>query len=227
MKRTLLSLMLLPLAAFAEPPDSPDETKPTPTQEPTSHFELSMGFMGGDRDYRGAGFSYTGGAGGVVGGGKSLVEPLERSPFAGARVYGPAWELRQVFDRVRFTVGLQKPFTSFRLSESTSVTADGQQVGARSLSSWELRFGLGYEYQLGPVTPFVDLMGQIDWLSAELTVDQQPATYRATSFALSARGGLRIQVSKLVFVAPSAELGLTGDARWTAQLMVGLKLPFD
>ena len=222
MKRPLLlSLMLSPLAAFAEP-----EAPPPVEEESTSHFELAMGFMGGDRDYRGAGFSYTGGEGGA-GGGKSLIEPLERSPFDGARAFGPSWELRQVVERVRFTVGLQKPFTSFRLSDATSVTADGQQVGARSLSSWELRLGLGFEYQLGRVTPFVDLIGQIDWLTAQLTVDQQPATYRASSFAMSARGGARIQVSKLVFVAPSAEVGFTGDVRWTAQLMVGIKLPFD
>ena len=186
-----------------------------------------MGFAGGERDYRTAGFSFASGADNAPTFGKSLVSTFEQFPFARVRLIGPAWELRQVVDHVRFTVGLQKPFASFLLSDAQSTAAGGSSVITRSLSVWELRFGLGTEYRFGPVTPFIDLSGQLEWLGAELTVNDGQVSYKAQTFSLMVRAGARIQLSPLVFIAPSAEIGVLGNVRWGAQLMVGVTLPYD
>lgn len=197
----------------------------------TDRFELSVGFMGGGRDYRESGFVYAGGPGGDVPFGQALIEPLQRFPFVNARLFGPSWEVREVTSGVRFSVGLQKPFASFNTSAGTATSQVGGvdlEVSSRALSMWELRFGLGYEYTFAKrFTPFVDLIGQLDWVSAELTIGGAQARYQAQSFAFSAKAGVRVLVSKWVFIAPSAEIGLVGDVRWGAQLVAGVQLPFD
>ena len=206
---------------------------PEPVEEPVdhgvrAHLELTLGFMGGGRDYRKSGFTYATGAGGDVEGGRGLVEPMQRFPYVGTQLFGPTWEVRAVVERVRLTIGVQKPFTAYSLADGTGTYPVGgvdREVSTRALSIWELRFGLGYEYTFGRFTPFVDLIGHVDWISSELTVDAAPATYRAQSFAFAAHLGVRVRVGDYLFIAPSGEVGITGDIKWGAQLVVGVLIP--
>jgi len=203
------------------------DTTPPPPLDPNDvagwdHLELSMGFAAGQRSWAGQSFAFEGGGAGDIAGAGGLVEPFRDEPFDAAAVYGLTYDARLVVSYVRMTVGIGIPFPSYR-AETTSVTLDGEprELTVQSLSAFELRFGIGGEYAIGAIAPFVDLLGSIHWIDSTLTIDGREARYGARTFAFSARAGLRLHVRRWFFAAASGEVGLVGDVRWGADLSVG------
>lgn len=228
MTSTLRSLVMVVLAAagvaLAGEKDDLDEPTPRPT-----HIELVFGFMGGQRDQSWSGFVVGADTAGTPGA-ASLVGPFTAAPISNAIVSGPTWEVREVHRHVRMTVGLQKPFALFRASEGAGAyDVDGvsRSVTVRTLQLWDVRLGLGGEYAFRRVTPFVDLLGDLRWANAELTVDGLPASYKAWSFAYSVRAGARVQLSDAMFLAASGEVSVMGAPRFGGQLVLGFAFPFD
>jgi hypothetical protein len=187
------------------------------------HFELTMGFLAGARSYGEESFTLASGGDGVDGAG-ALVAPFRRAPFDYVPVYGLRYDLRLVVSYVRMTVGVDFPFAHLPPADSSSVQAmDGVERGilVRSIRPYELRFGIGGEIPLGRVTPFVDLVGEVDWVSAHLVIDGEGATYEATSFGFSARAGARIYLRDWFFISGAGEIGLVGNRFWGAELSLG------
>jgi len=208
----LCALILFPTVGFAGDVMS-EET----------HLEIAVGFMGGVRSYGTAPFALASDNEGLAG----LDEPFVLIPFEDSPVFGPRWESRLVLSQIRMTLGYQRPYPTWEGLESTRATGvDGQKLpaSARGLRANELRFGLGLEPPTGRVTPFVDLVGDIAWVSTDLAVNGDAATYKSESFSLAGRGGLRIQAADYVFIEAAGEYGLVGPNEWGAQLMVGFAL---
>jgi hypothetical protein len=209
--RCLLGTVLLGVSAeaLAEDPLS---------QQP--HAEVAIGFMGGVRSYGNAPFAVDGKGGDRAG----IEKPFDALPFQDSVVFGPRLEMRVVVTPIRVTVGYQRPYPTWNGLEGTRVTLpDGQAVAAstRGLTVDELRFGLGVEAPLGPVSPFVDLVGDIALSRADLSIDGSPVSYTSESFSLAARGGMRVQTHDVMFVEVAAEAGLVGAHDWSGHLMVG------
>lgn len=215
--RAVLCLLLLTggLSLFS----APAEAKRI---EAGDHFEVTFGFLAGQRSYEGTTFAYDEGEGS-----SSLVAPFASAPFDSVPVYGLRYDLRLVIFPVRMMVGLDLPFSSFdsqRTTRSYMVDDKLQEVRVQSLSPYELRFGLGLEYQFGRVAPFVDLVGAVHWVDAELSIGEAQATYTASSFGFAARGGLRVELRRWFFVTASAEVGLVGNSAWSTDLSVGFRI---
>jgi hypothetical protein len=75
------------------------------------------------------------------------------------------------------------------------------------------------------VTPFVDVIGGLHWVSTDLSIDGQKASYSATKFGFSVRPGLRLEIKRWFFAQAAGEVGIVGDLRWNAELSVGVALP--
>ena len=189
-------------AARAEEPDG-------------DHFEATMGFLVTREDHRTTGFS-------ASGNGAPLAGAFRAAPYDGALGTGLRYDLRLVLSHVRMTAGFDLPFTS--LGDAPARDVDGHRVAPRSLQSWGVRFGLGAEYPLGPVTPFADLQGSLLRTSTELTVDGATAAYDATRFGFSVRAGLRVRLKRWFFVSAAGEYGVTGATLWSADLGVGFRV---
>ena len=188
------------------------------------HFEISMGFLAGQRSYTSTPFSMTSGA---TEGASSLVAPFQASPYDRVSAFGLRWDARLVVSYVRMTVGYDQPFMSLRLGDgegSYSVGGVTRDVQVRGLRSHDLRFGIGGEYPVGPVAPFVDLVGTVRWIDTTLAIDGVSHDYAATTFGFAARGGVRLHVRKWFFASVSGEVGLMGDERWGAELAVGFSI---
>ena len=221
----LAVLLSVRLARAAEGTDG-DKIAPLDRREVATwdHLELSMGFLAGQRRYATTPFNLTNGGAGTVAGATSLVEPFQRAPFDNVTVLGVRYDVRLVVSYVRMTAGFDLPFTSFRQAESTGRYVIGgveRDVSVRSIGSKDLRFGLGGEYPIGPVAPFVDLVGAIHWVSTTLAIDGAGHDYAASTFAFSVRGGMRLHVRKWFFASAAGEIGLVGDVRWGAEMSVG------
>jgi len=201
--------MLMPTAALAD--DLLSEN---------SHFEMSVGFMGGMRSYGAAPFAVDGKTDTLAG----IEEPFVLIPFEDSAVFGPRWETRVVLSPIRMTLGYQRPYPTWTGLEGTRATGpagEKYEVSARGLKADELRLGLGVEVPTSRVTPFVDLVGDIAWVRADLAVDGVPVQYSSESFSLATRGGVRIQTHEAAFVEVAGEYGLVGANDWSAHLMVG------
>ncbi|MCA9619419.1 MAG: hypothetical protein KC731_10355 [Myxococcales bacterium] len=188
------------------------------------HFELSMGFLAGGRRYDKTNFAYQDGDGGVA---KGLREPFRADPFHHVPVFGLRYDVRLVASYVRMTAGFDLPFASFdSLASTGNYVLDGEshQVSVQGIYPKELRFGIGGEYPFGPVAPFIDVLGGVHWVTADLTVDGKPASYDATSFSFSARAGLRLHVRDWFFASIAGEAGIVGETVWGAELAVGFAL---
>jgi hypothetical protein len=141
---------------------------------------------------------------------------------------GVRYDARVTFAHVRMTAGFDLPFSNYKTAETSGTYEIGgvmRQVSVQSLSAKEGRFGLGGEYTFGPVTPFVDVIGGLHWVSTDLAIDGQRASYSATSFGFSVRPGVRVALRRWFFAQAAAEIGVIGDVRWNAELSVGVLLP--
>lgn len=223
MNRTLRTLLVL--VSFAVPALASEGSD----EPPDDATELTFGFMGGLRNESTTGFVVTNETASTPGA-AALVGPFAAAPLTNAVVSGPAWEARWVHRHVRMTVGVQKPFALLPLAESAGTwDVDGvtRSVSLRTLQLWDVRLGLGAELSLRRVTPFVDLLGDMRWVGADVAVDGLAASYRAWTFDYSVRAGLKVRLSDAMFVAASGEVGLLGASRFGGQLVLGFALPLD
>jgi hypothetical protein len=188
------------------------------------HFEVSMGFLAGQRTYTSTPFTLSSGG---TEGASSLVAPFQAPPYDRVNAFGLRWDARLVVSYVRMTVGYDQPFMAPRLGEGAGTYQLGttnRDVQVRGIQSHDLRFGIGAEYPLGPVAPFVDVMGSVHWVGTTLAIDGASHDYSATTFGFAARMGFRLHVRKWFFASASGEVGLTGDERWGAELAVGFSI---
>ena len=99
-----------------------------------------------------------------------------------------------------------------------------RQVGTRSLNLWDVRFGLGTEYSFRYVAPFVDVLGDMQYVNAAMTVDGETAQYKAWTFGFVVRGGMRIHMGDNLFLETAAsgpaQVGVP-NADGTGDLMQG------
>lgn len=152
-----------------------------------------------------------------------ITEPFLGAPYAGSIITGPMLEARTVVSQVRFTVGFRFPFANFRPSDTVqSVDLGGTQheVLVRSMKLWDLRTGLGFELPFERVTPFIDVLGDVQFMTTQLIIDGAPATYKGNSFSLGGRVGVRVQLSH-VFLQAAAEATAVGPQRFGGSLMAG------
>lgn len=219
----------------ADEPRDPPVTKIEREPDPTFAYELTMGFMGGVVDPSALPLVFQSGEVANVPGATGLAAPFGGPSQRSLITAGPAWETRAIQSHVRFTLGLQKPFAQFRQgSLDGDVVASGSplagsplHVSPRSLSLWVVRFGLGGEYTFGRVTPFADVLGDVQLATAELSVDGQPGTWKSAGFGFSVRGGARVRIDRYLSVGLAGEYGLVGPPRYGATLLVGWVFPID
>ncbi len=196
-----LSLSLVASVAHADPASD-------------DHFEATMGFLAMGLDHTASGFI-------ADGHNIALADAFRAAPYNGVTGYGLRYDVRLVLSHVRMTAGLDLPFTSLGNRETQRV--DEHEVTPRELHAWAVRFGLGAEYRIGAVTPFVDLIGSLMHASTTLTVDGTARDYTADRFGFTARGGLRLDLRRYFFVMASGEYGLVGAARWGADVSAGFR----
>ena len=225
--RTLICLFLVTFTASVARAERAESAAPRPLDDRDigvwDHFEMSMGFLAERRTYRDATFAYSGSATPLPGT-TALVEPFQRAPFRDTNLYGLRYEVRLVAAYVRMNAGVDFPFASYRAADATgdyNVGGTTQHVSARSLSVGDLHFGIGFEYPIGPVAPYVDLLGGLRWTTTDLSIGGVSQEYSTREFGLGARGGVRVHVRRWLFVAASGEVGLVGGLRYGADLSVG------
>jgi hypothetical protein len=133
-------------------------------------------------------------------------------------------EWRSIYQHVRLTVGFRWPFANFRPSDTAQlVDLAGQprEVVVRSMSLWDFRTGIGFEVPFARFTPFLDVLGDVQTMSTQLSIDGATAKYTGRAFSLGARLGLKYQVEHF-FLALAAEATAVGPVRLGGSLMVGL-----
>lgn len=185
------------------------------------HTELSFGYLGEWRSD--AARSWELSSQGVAPGAAAMTAPFNGKPFDGVVASGMTLESRVVYDRVRFSVGFRLPFASFRQADTTSTVDFGgtsHEVMVRSLSMLGFRTGLGVELPFGLVTPYLDLLGDVEKVSASLVVDGDRTEWSAAGFSLGVRTGVRVQVSQ-VFVMLGAEATALGAPRFGGTVQAG------
>jgi len=213
-----------PYAYRPPPPPPPPLPPPKPDRETTSrnYLQMSMGFLGGGRNYSDSSFESTNGVS------ANLSEPFLRRPFDSETVLGLRYDLRAVFTYVRGTIGVDFPFTTFRARDAMgSYTLDGKtvNVAVQSVRPYELRFGIGAEYPVWVFAPFADLIGYAYWTNVGVAVDDAKAEYQAKGFGFDVRAGLRVHAKPWFFIQAAADAGIYGPVRWNAELSIGFAAP--
>jgi len=200
-----------PLAdpATAEDPHAPLDDESLAAWD---HFEFSMGFVGGYRRFDRMAFE----------GDPTLDPSLYRTePLDGVQAYGLRYDVRLVVAYTRMTVGIDFPFTQYTVADTTRTLADGRQATVARVKPFAFRFGIGGEIPIGPVAPFVDILGSIHSVRATYDIDDVEREVKARSFGFSARAGLRLHVRKWFFASLAGEVGIVGPTVWAAELSVG------
>jgi hypothetical protein len=209
----LLSLMVVPAVASAAPDDgaAPVARAAEPDPEPKTSvgMEASMGFFGGVIDPGALPFTSSA---------STLATPF--GPTSRLVVAGPSWEVRSVQSHARFTLGLRRGFSEFR-GGALDADQGAVHLSPRSLAEWDVRFGLGGELPLGRVVPFVDLLGDLQFVDADVVADATPTHFTAKAFALSARAGVRVKLDRSLTLGVSGEYGLLGSPRFTGLVTLG------
>lgn len=206
-------LTALSAAGAEDDEDAREDARALRTYQRT-HGELSFGYLGQWTDERNRALELKPSSDNPPFAG-SVTDPFLGAPFDSAVLSGPTLEARLVCERVRMTMGVRFPFTNFRPSDTTRTVALGgadREVLVRSVSLWDLRTGLGYEFPFKRVTPFVDVLGDVQTLTTQLVIDGAPATYTGRAFSLGGRLGVRWQLNHL-FVLAAAEATALGPLR--------------
>lgn len=192
--------------------------------------EFSMGFLSGGRGYADLGWGFDTNSPATMKGADKLAGkgPFVHAPYNNVTMLGLRYDARVVFSHIRMTAGFDLPFSSYRSAGTTTSYDVGgvmRQVSVTGLTAKEGRFGLGGEYTFGRVTPFIDVLGGLHWVSTDLNIDGQRASYSATNFGFSGRLGVRVELKSWFFAQIAGEAGFIGDMRWNAELSVGVALP--
>lgn len=218
----LLAMTLAATCPLDDQPCPKDEAPRALRTYRRTHGELSVGYLGqwADETNRALELKPSGANPEVAG---AITEPFLGAPYSGSIISGPMFETRMVVERLRFTVGARFPFASFRPGDTAQVVDVGgtqHEVLVRSMKLWDLRTGLGFELPFERVTPFLDVLGDVQFMTTQLIIDGAPATYSGSAFSLGGRLGLRVQVSHL-FLQAAAEATAIGPRRVGGSLMAG------
>ncbi len=154
----------------------------------------------------------------------AVTDPFMGVPYSGTVLAGPILEWRGIHKNVRLTVGVRFPFANFRPSDTAQTMMIGgmpRDVLVRSVSLWDFRTGIGFEVPFKRVTPFVDVLGDVQTINTQLSIDGATANYTGRAFSLGGRLGARYQVDHL-FVALAAEATAIGPLRIGGTLQVGM-----
>lgn len=154
----------------------------------------------------------------------AVTDPFLGAPYNSAILAGPVLEWRAIYDHVRLTVGVRFPFANFRPSDTAQTVMIGgapHDVLVRSMSMWDFRTGIGFEVPFKRFSPFFDVLGDVQMMTTQLSIDGVTATYTGKAFSLGGRLGVRYQVNHL-FVALAAEATALGPLRVGGTLQVGL-----
>ncbi|MFT4624777.1 MAG: hypothetical protein ACI8PZ_003440 [Myxococcota bacterium] len=187
-----------------------------------AHTEWVVGFHGGTRSWGEVPFAWTGDdADGLAG----ATGPFDATPFQDTVVVGPALEVRQVAQPVRVVIGYRAAFPDWTGGQAPRARGqDGGRVPAAVGGAYahELRLGLGLDGpELGPVTPFADLMGDLTIVRAQLQLDGEPHDVVALTYALTPRAGVRVALQRGAFVELAAEAGVFGPTGLGGHLVIG------
>lgn len=216
-----MTLPLLAMMALSVAHAGLDEESPPPRED--NVVELSFGYLGqwSDERNRSLELQPTAGAPPFAG---SVTDPFLGKPFVGSVVAGPMLEWRGIYKQVRLTAGVRFPFSNFRPSDTLQTVDLGgatHEVVVRSMSLWDFRTGIGFEVPFKRVSPFFDVLGDVQTMTTQLSIDGATATYTGRAFSLGGRLGARYQVDHL-FVALAAEATAIGPLRLGGSLQVGL-----
>ena len=154
----------------------------------------------------------------------AVTDPFLGKPYLGSVLAGPLLEWRGIYQQVRLTVGVRFPFSNFRPSDTAQTVDFGgasHQVVVRSMSLWDFRTGIGFELPFKRVSPFFDVLGDVQTMTTQLSIDGATATYTGRAFSLGGRLGARYQVDHL-FIALAAEATAIGPLRLGGSLQVGV-----
>lgn len=216
MNLPLLAMMALSVA-HAGPEDEERATRDD------NVVELSFGYLGQWSDERNRSLELKPTSGDPPFAG-AVTDPFLGKPYVGSVLAGPMLEWRGIYKQVRLTAGVRFPFSNFRPSD-TAQTADlggvSHEVVVRSMSLWDFRTGIGFEVPFKRVSPFFDVLGDVQTMTTQLSIDGSTATYSGRAFSLGGRLGLRYQVDHL-FLALAAEATAIGPLRLGGSLQVGL-----
>jgi hypothetical protein len=194
--------------------DDPDNHQPLDDRDLADwdHFEISMGFVGGWRRFDRMSFR-----------GDSELDPTlwRAPPFDGVPAYGLRYDARLVVAYTRMTMGVDIPFASYAVDETAITMADGSQSTVADLRPWSLRFGIGAELPVGPVAPFIDVLGSIHTVKATFDIDDIEREVTARGFGFSVRAGIRLHVRRWFFAQIAGEAGIVGSMVWAGDLSVG------
>jgi hypothetical protein len=200
--------------AMAEPEEGGDPHAPLDDESLAAwdHFEFSMGFVGGYRRFDRMAFE-----------GDPTIDPslYRTEPLDGVQAYGLRYDVRLVVAYTRMTVGIDFPFTQYTVADTVRTLPDGSQSTVARVKPFAFRFGIGGEIPIGPVAPFVDILGSIHSVRATFDIDDVEREVKARSFGFSARAGLRLHVRKWFFASLAGEVGIVGPTVWAAELSVG------
>lgn len=185
-----------------------------------THFELSFAFIGGQRNYENATFSYSEGTASP-----SLGGSFRSPPFSSVSVAGPGVETNLTVSGVRFSFGYHKPYARLTSSQRAAPLAESAQVQVHGLGIRELRYGIGYERTFDRFALFGDLIGTADKVSAKLTIGDLQSTYESKNFGYSARFGGRYAINRHYFAHASVEFGLNSNVDASGFAGVGLRIP--
>jgi len=153
----------------------------------------------------------------------SITDPFLGTPFSASLQPGATIETRFVYQHIRTTVGVRFPFINFRPSDTAQtvmIAGAPHEVIVRSVALWDFRTGIGFELPFRHVTPYVDVLGDLQTMETQLVIDNAPAKYVGRAFSLGSRVGLRIQMNH-AFVALSAEATALGPLRVGGSAQLG------
>lgn len=176
-------------------------------------FELDFAFLAGARSYDDVPFSYKEG---------DATPALAAPRFRRVAVSGPAFGGRAVVNHVRIGFAYERPYARDFDRQPAATAASSARV--RALSSTAYRFALGYEIPLGPITPFVDLVGTAEVTEVDLLAGDAQSTFDSSVFGYSLRAGARLPFSRRWFVQVSGEAGAASPIDWAAHAGVGVSL---
>lgn len=172
-------------------------------------FELDFAFLAGARSYDEVPFSYSQGD----------ASPALAAPrLGGIAVAGPSFGARAIIRNVRIGFGYERPYAR----NFNRVPLKTGAVQIRALSAITYRFALGYELPLGPVTPFVDLVGTAEAAEIDLLAGDTQSTFDTEVFGYSLQAGARVPFSRFWFLQVAAEVGPISPVDWAVHAGVGL-----
>lgn len=170
--------------------------------------DFVMGFVGGQRNPAAAPFAQDEGPASA-----SVTEAFLSGVPSGTTAFGPSWEARMVIQHVRFDLGVAAWWPDW--------PADAAAGPVHGLRGQELIFGLGVEPPIGPVTPFVDLLGRATAWQADLPVGDDETRWSADGFDPAVRLGLLGVIDDHLLVEAAGTVLPLDPSVWDVSIRAG------